>query len=96
MEEVNKAGAPLGSKNALKPKLWNDALRRAIAQDDGHRVRAAAESLLDNAAAGEQWAIRELADRLDGRPAQVVAGDDENPLTLYHRIERAIIDNAKD
>ena len=64
------AGAPIGNRNAVKNKLWAETLRRAIAQDSGDRVRKAAEKLLDSAAQGEQWAIKELADRLDGKPMQ--------------------------
>jgi hypothetical protein len=64
------AGAPIGNRNACKGKVWADALHRAIAQDQGNRVRLAAEKLLDEASRGQQWAIRELADRLDGRPRQ--------------------------
>jgi len=56
-----------GNKHAAKSKVFDQALRRAIAQDDGVRLRAAAEKLLDKAAEGEVWAIRELADRLDGK-----------------------------
>jgi hypothetical protein len=67
------AGAPVGNRNAVKNKLWSDTLRRAITQDSGDRVRRAAERLLDSAAQGEQWAIKELADRLDGKPAQSAA-----------------------
>ncbi len=69
------AGAPIGNKNACKSKVWSDALHRAIAQDQGKRVRLAAEKLLDEASMGRQWAIRELADRLDGRPRQETALD---------------------
>ena len=64
------AGAPFGNNNAIKNKLWSDTLRRAIAQDSGDRVRQAAERLLDEAAKGEPWAIKELADRLDGKSVQ--------------------------
>jgi hypothetical protein len=64
------AGAPFGNTNATKNKLWSDTLRRAIAQDRGDRIRQAAERLLDDAAKGEPWAIKELADRLDGRSVQ--------------------------
>jgi hypothetical protein len=62
------AGAPFGNTNATKNKLWSDTLRRAIAQDRSDRVRQAAERLLNAAAKGEPWAIKELADRLDGKP----------------------------
>ena len=64
------SGAPIGNTNAYKGKLWNDALRRAVASDQGARVLRAAQRLLDEAANGEPWAIRELADRLDGKPQQ--------------------------
>ena len=73
-------GAPLGNDNAAKGKAWNDALRKAIVQDDSKRLRSAVEKLLDFASEGEPWAIRELADRLDGKPAQSIGSDPENPL----------------
>ena len=63
--------APFGNNNATKNKLWSDTLRRAIAQDDRNRLWRAAQNLLDQAASGEQWAIRELADRLDGKAQQI-------------------------
>lgn len=62
-----------GNKLAAKSKLFDGALKRAIAQDDGERLRAAAEKLLDLAAAGEPWAINALADRLDGKAQQSVS-----------------------
>jgi hypothetical protein len=64
------AGAPIGNKNAKKGQIWNEALRKAIAQDDGKKLRASVEQLLNLASKGEPWAIKELADRLDGRPTQ--------------------------
>jgi hypothetical protein len=64
------SGAPIGNKNAQKGQLWNASLRKAIAQDDGRRLRASVEQLLNLASNGEPWAIKELADRLDGRPKQ--------------------------
>ena len=77
------AGAPFGNTNAIKNKLWSDTLRRAIAQDSGDRVRQAAERLLDEAAKGEPWAIKELADRLDGKSVQsnTLESNGENQLT---------------
>lgn len=84
--------APLGNKNAHKGRMWHDALKRAIAQDDGVRLRQAAETLLDRAAEGEGWAIKELADRLDGKAFQSVeiTGDSDNP--LVHKIQLEIVD----
>jgi len=67
-----------GNKLGGRPKqarLFDEALRRAVAQCDAKIVRDAAEKLLDLAAAGEMWAIKELADRLDGKAAQTIDGD---------------------
>jgi hypothetical protein len=61
-----------GNKANAKAKLFDGALRRAIAQDDGNRLRAAAEKLLDEAADGKAWAMALLADRLDGKADQTV------------------------
>ena len=69
-------GAPVGNKNAVggqdHERPFREALRRAIAQDDGRRLRAAAEKLLDLAEAGEAWAVKEMADRMDGKSRQQV------------------------
>ena len=65
-----QSGNPAGS---AKIKRFIAAIDRAIAQDSGDRLRKAADKLLDLAAAGEAWALKELADRLDGKSAQSVA-----------------------
>ena len=80
-------GAPVGNTNAQKGKMWNDALRRAIVQDDHKRVRQAVEKLLDLAADGEPWAIKELADRLDGRPAQLTTLENSDGTPLLAGIQ---------
>jgi HPt (histidine-containing phosphotransfer) domain-containing protein len=59
------------------------ALNRAIAQDDSKRLRDAAERLLDIAAAGEAWAIKELADRLDGKPHQSTSLENPDGTSLF-------------
>ena len=68
------SGNPSGSQTE---KQFASALKRAIQQDDAKRLRAAAEALLDHAAAGEYWAINMLADRLDGKPTQQLQALDE-------------------
>lgn len=62
-----------GNQLGAKARLFDGALKRAIAQDDGQRLRDAAEKLLTLAANGEAWAIKELADRLDGKAQQNVS-----------------------
>lgn len=60
-----------GNYAGPKPdKPFLEALNRAIKQEDGKRLRAAAEKLLDAASNGEAWAIAMLSDRTDGKPTQ--------------------------
>lgn len=68
--------APKGNQNAAKRKLFGDALRKAILQDDGKRLRAMAEKLVDMAAEGDIQAMREVADRTDGKPVQATQVSD--------------------
>ncbi len=88
---AERGGQP-GNTNATKGKVWIGALNRAIAQDDGKKLREAADKLLELAAEGDVAAIRELGDRLDGKPAQSVtlAGDPENPITVQE-ITRQVV-----
>jgi hypothetical protein len=62
-------GRPIGSVNREKP--FNDALRIAL-RSHPLRLRRIAEKLTEKAEEGDLAAIRELADRLDGKPAQVI------------------------
>jgi len=82
-----------GNTNQSKTKPFWRAIDKALAQEDGKRLRAAAEKLLDLAASGEQWAVKELADRMDGKAAQVIAGDSDNPLTVINKVERVIVNS---
>ena len=76
---AKKSGAQPGNTNATKNKPFREALDRAIKQDDGKRLRRAAERLLTMAARatkGDTRAIKELADRLDGKSVQPLSGPD--------------------
>lgn len=74
-----QSGNPEGNP---KSKRFYAALDRAILQDDGKRLRAAAEKMLDLAAGGEQWAVLALADRLDGKVPQAITGEDGGPMVI--------------
>lgn len=93
-------GRPAGSPNKDKP--FREALRMelaALGEDDPKSLRGLARKLLDAASGGDNTlaAIKEVADRLDGKPAQaVIGGEEDDPaIALIHRIERVIIDPAK-
>ena len=86
--------APLGNQNATKAKPWSDAIRRALARreaGDGRDLNALADVLVDKALDGDLPALKELGDRLDGKPAQAVdvGGQADNP--VIHEIVRRIV-----
>lgn len=56
-------------------------LRIAIneaSEDGGTRLRQVADALVLKAVSGDVQAIKEIADRLDGKVPQAVVGDDEH------------------
>lgn len=62
-----------------RDKPFRDALRMELASagEDHKALRNIARKLIAKAEAGEDSAIREIADRMDGKPAQAIGGDDE-------------------
>lgn len=60
------------------------------------KLRKIADALIEKAITDKDVsAIREIADRIDGKVPQAVVGDDEHdPLRLVHRIERVIVKAA--
>lgn len=78
-----ESGAQPGNQNAAKGKEFRQALKRVMARRSGNvsaGLEKIAEQLLDAADLKEQWALREIMDRIDGKPAQaIVGGDDDDP-----------------
>jgi len=87
--------APIGNTNAAKAKRWQKALERALARRFGDVDEGLTEiaAMVVNAAAdkGDRDAWREIGDRIDGKPAQTIQGDAENPLTI-NQIIRKVVD----
>lgn len=89
--------APIGNQNAAKAKVWHGAIMRALEKrGGGDRIKALdelAEKLLEAVANGDLGAIKELGDRIDGKPKQQVevSGDAENPIA-FSEIRRTIVD----
>lgn len=77
-------GAPLGNTNGRKEnRLFGDTLRRVAAQD-ADAVRQICETLVAQAKTGDIMSIREVADRLDGKPKQQteLTGAEGGPLAV--------------
>ena len=62
------AGAPKGNTNAANGKIWSDAVRKAITQ--GKKLDSLATKLILMALDGDMTAMKEIGDRLEGKPAQ--------------------------
>jgi hypothetical protein len=69
-----KPGQSGNPRGRLPDKLFADQLRMVLFEEDkvtGRRkMRVIAEKLVEQAIAGEGWAIQQVADRIDGKPAQ--------------------------
>lgn len=81
------AGRPPKEKSFAN--MLNIAIREAT-ERGGTKLRAVADALLDKAMAGDVAAIKEVADRIDGKVPQAIAGDDENPVAI-ELIRRVIV-----
>lgn len=71
----NPAGRP-------KSKPFREAIQRALeeAGDDKASLQAVATALVGKALMGDVPAIKELADRMDGKVAQaIIGGEEEDP-----------------
>lgn len=76
-----------GNKLAVggrKDKHWRDALMLAVSENDRAVLRSIAEKVVELAMDGDMAAIKEIGDRLDGKPAQqqIHVGDKDNPVGL--------------
>lgn len=84
-----KSGNPGGRP---KEKAFADAVRLAVnrdAEDGRKKLALLADKLVEFALAGEGWAMQQIADRLDGKPAQesTVTIDDKRDATDWSREE---------
>lgn len=77
-------GAPVGNTNATKNKPWADMLRRIDAQSEGAKLRKIAEKVYELAEAGDIQAIKEIADRVDGKAvaSTEISGPDGSALPV--------------
>ena len=69
-----KKGESGNPKGRLTEKVFADTLRIVMAETDEvsgkRKLRRIVEKLAEAAIEGQPWAIQQVADRLDGKPAQ--------------------------
>jgi hypothetical protein len=94
----NKGGAPVGNKNGVRGHVWRQAIIRALAHKASGSADDAlfklAQRLVNMASAGDMQALREIGDRMDGKPAQIVANDDGEAFRI-ETIRRLIVEPPK-
>jgi len=98
-----KAGQSGNAKGRpTNDKTFAEALRIAVNEPDEttgkKNLRMIAEQLVISAKSGEGWAIQQVADRLDGKPAQesTVTFDDKRDAPDWTTAELlAVIDEAR-
>lgn len=79
------------TKGAIADKWWTDAVRVAVNRDDidddgkkRKRISLIADKLCKMAIDGDIHAMKEIGDRLEGRPRQAVehTGEEGGPLNI--------------
>ncbi len=87
---MRKTRGPWGDKK------FREALDLAVNEQTAEgfkKLRLIAEKLTDCAIAGEGWAVTTVRDTLDGKPPQVIMGDDDgDPIRVVTEIRRTIVD----
>lgn len=81
------AAAEGNNYSSKNNRLVADTLRRIAVQEDGKKLRSMCEAIYEKAAQGDVQAAIFISDRLDGKPATVIAGDPEKPLSHNVRVE---------
>lgn len=76
--------APVGNQNAKKAKLWEQALKRALARAVNATVDAGLDKVADTVVAqafeGNKDAWQEIGNRIDGKvPQAIIGGEDDDP-----------------
>lgn len=85
------AGRPPKEKSFAN--MLNIAIKEAHEGGDKTKLRAVADALVDKAISGDVAAIKEVAERLDGKVPQAVVGDDEHdPINFIAEVRRVIVD----
>lgn len=92
--------APEGNQNYLKGKRWQKALEKALARigegDVDSGLSKVADQVIRKASEGDKDAWKEVSERMDGKVANVVAGDPENPFSMITKVELVALANRKD
>ena len=96
VSDFKMAGNENSGRKQERP--FRDALRMELAKagEDHKALRMIASALIVKASEGDMPAIKELADRIDGKVPQALVGDDEHDaISVVATIKRVIVDAQK-
>lgn len=84
---------PLGAKS---DKIWREAVMRAVKRESEgkgspHQLEKLADMLVATGLTGDVSALKEIGDRLDGKPVQMLASDPDNPLPQSADLRASIV-----
>jgi len=84
LESSDKGGGQPGNQNAKKGRLFYESLRIALVQEDRKTLRKITDTLVKAAMDGEPWAVKEVMDRVDGKPVNTteLSGADSTPIRM--------------
>jgi hypothetical protein len=80
--------APLGNQNGAKGRQWSEAVKRAIRAKYGKEwdesLQELAKQLVEAADKGDLAALKEVGDRIDGKPKQQIeaSGEGGGPIVI--------------
>lgn len=88
-------GNQLG-KAGRRDKPWREAINRAVkrrGEGDLQALDRCADALVAAAIEGDLQAMKEIGDRLDGKPPQqqIINGDEDGGPVKFEKIERTIV-----
>ncbi len=91
----------IGNQNARRAKELRDALNYVLnnfensAVKKGQALRKIGRKLVEMALAGNLAAIKEIGDRIDGKPAQEIMGEDGGPLQAAITVSFKAVDECR-
>jgi len=66
-----------GNQCAKKDKLFAGMIKRRLMEDDWASLKRIVTKLISRAEEGDNFAVKEIMDRVDGKSVQPVSGDEE-------------------
>jgi hypothetical protein len=93
-------GGQKGNKNGMGKHVWSDAVRKALLLEDPtlpdqkRKITKLANKLIQMASKGDIQALKEIGDRVDGKPKAIVqhTGEGDGPIEVYQLTEKEMND----